>query len=141
MGLVQDVVRFAAERGLDLFSRIETVPVARIETVDPLNFAKAERIRGAFASGRWPGSLPLVVVASNVGEGYEREGYVLLDGHHRLAAAEMAGMREIPAVVLSYAAYQEVADEFDIPRLEYISILSEVDPVVAGNLRARKRRS
>lgn len=134
---VRNVLAFAKDAGLNLNARREFVPIGDIELtegVDPDAVAGIKRRLEAATD--WPDDLPLVVLASNIGEGYFHEGYLMLDGHHRLVAAEETGYSEIPALVVSMKAYDEIAREFDVPRVDYINvILAAVDPLIAENVK------
>lgn len=133
---VRDVLDFAQANGLNLSAKLETLPVSVIETVESVDPDVVPKIERLFTSSVWPSRLPLIVVASNIGEGYAHDGYMLLDGHHRLAAAENIGAVEIPVLVVSLKAYDEIAGEFDIPRVDYIQdVLAAVDPLIAENLK------
>lgn len=133
---VRDVLDFAQANGLNLSARLETLLVSEIETVESVDPDVVSKIARLFTSSVWPSRLPLIVVASNIGEGYAHDGYMLLDGHHRLAAAESAGAVEIPTLVVSLKAYDEIANEYDIPRVDYIQdVLAAVDPLISENLK------
>lgn len=133
---VRDILDFAKNEGLDLSSKLEIVPVNEIETVEGVDPDVVPQIARLFRSNIWPAKLPMIVVASNIGEGYTYPGYMLLDGHHRLAAAESIGWVEIPSLVVSMKAYDEIAREFDVPRIDYIQdVLAAVDPLIAKNMK------
>jgi hypothetical protein len=135
---VGKVVLWARAQGLNLRAHRAIVPLAEIETVEEVDQDAVEALKRRIVKGRrgWPSDLPLVVVASNHGEGYYKEGYMLLDGHHRVAAVEQLGATMIPALVVSTRAYGEIADEFDVPRVDYINeVLAAVDPLIARNVK------
>lgn len=134
---VRGVLKFAKDAGLNLGARPELVPIGDIELTEGVDPEAVAGIKRRLEAGTdWPDDLPLVVVASNIGEGYLHEGYMMLDGHHRLAAAEEMGYSEIPALVVSMKAYHAIADEFDVPRVDYINfVLAAVDPLIAENVK------
>lgn len=135
---VQDVVLWAKGQGLDLRARRDLVPLAEIKTVEGVDQRAVEALKRRIVKGRrgWPSDLPLVVVASNILEGYAHEGYMLLDGHHRVAAVGQLGATMIPALVVSMRAYDEIAGKFDVPRVDYINeVLASVDSLIARNVK------
>jgi hypothetical protein len=136
-GLVKEVLKFAKDTGLDLGVTREDVPIGAIVVVEGVDPDAVRGIVGRLErSDGWPDDLPLVVLASNIGEGYLNEGYMMLDGHHRLAAAEEAGYVEIPALVVSMRAYDKIASEFDVPRVDYINfVLAASNPLIAENVK------
>jgi hypothetical protein len=71
--------------------------------------------------------LPLVVVAC------AKNNCTIFDGHHRHAAAAVAGMQTMPVLSVSWKAYEILSEVFDIPRMEFIRILKETNPLMARN--------
>lgn len=133
---VKDVLEYAQENGLDLKAKEEAVLLTDIEVTESVDAKAVEAIKRRFKKSEWPNDLPLIVLASNIGEGYQSEKYVVLDGHHRLAAAEQLGAEVIPALVVSYSTYEAIATEFDVPRVDYIEkVLAAADDKIARNVR------
>jgi hypothetical protein len=131
---IVEVLDYAREMSLDLTAHFEEVPLPRIDVLETVDPKAVESIARRLRKGKWPEDLPYVVLASNRGEGYMKEGYIVLDGHHRLAAAESLKWRSIPALVVSYRVYDIVASRYGLPRVDYINeILANADPLVAKN--------
>lgn len=133
---VREVIDYSRETGLDMSAKRQVVALAGMQPVEGVDAGIVEKIRRRIADSRfWPKDLPLVVLASSVGEGYEHEGYTILDGHHRVAAAEALGYRKIPAIVVSFRSWEEITARFDVPRIDYIQeVLAITSPVVAKNM-------
>lgn len=117
---------YARTRGLDLGTEIAVVrigDIVREPSVIP-DATMIGAIREAVSRGlRWPPQMPLPVLAC------DGVSCMTLDGNHRLKAAKLAGLEEVPAVVSSLETWEAllpvIEQEDAIPYDDFIAILAE----------------
>jgi hypothetical protein len=128
--VIQEILKFARERGLDLSVRREEMDPWEIqveERVDPEYVKKL--VRDLQEEGGWPEGMPLPVVSGGA-------TVTLLDGSHRTTAARVAGFSTIPVLVVSPDSFRALSGRFDIPNFDLVhSILPAVDPLMEENER------
>ena len=111
---VEEVLRFAANNGLDLSIREAALNPWAIqveERVDPVYVRRFARAMDD--AGGWPEAMPLPVVTDG-------ELPSVLDGSHRITAARAAGLDRIPVLLASWEAYETVTEQFGMPRFHYV---------------------
>lgn len=100
-------------QGLDVRNRtLATAAEANLEDIPPyfaiLHPVTVKRVAELIAlvneSGRW--DFPPVLVVKDAGD-----GALILDGHHRMAAARMLGLASIPAWVVRLPDYERILRE------------------------------
>jgi ubiquitin-protein ligase len=132
--LGRKILEWAEERGFDPYTRVETVRLEDVCPVEGLRAPAVDRIRAelgraAGAGLPWPDDMPLPLLADD-GQG----GYAVLDGYRRLAAAALAGLRAIPALVVSGDTWVGQEKAFGMSGEEWLSATSEFDEAAAINL-------
>lgn len=123
-------------RGLDLGVMRGTMTPDSLKLYDPPRHSTDEFLKlvAKMRSG-WPKTMPAVWVA------VDEQGNHLHDGHHRAMAAQIAGLKSIPAVFYNRAAFRDVERRFGISRTGYIfDVLAELDPIAAANARKGTHR-
>lgn len=131
---IREVLDFARDNQLDLSSKREDVPMGEIDTIERVDRSYVRKVRAAFeACNDWPKSMPLIVLCKSGSR------YMVLDGHHRLAAWEEVWEGTVPALVVSCSSYYEIQSEFDVPRVDYVNeILAAADDLVSRNVKKGK---
>jgi len=117
---------YARKHDLDLGTEVMLVRLADIQSelsVIP-DQGMIDAIRQATQQGlSWPKKMPLATLACTGPYCFA------LDGNHRIKAAIIAGLTEIPVVVASYTAWEAllpiIEQEDVIPYEDFIAILAE----------------
>ncbi len=110
--------------GFDLGARIERVAPDSISGWEmPDEYAvgeMAEEIEYHKRRGEeWPPDMPLIIVGDNNGS-----PRVMIDGHHRQAAAIQAGLEAIPVIVIDDGAFQKATMLFGDAPFELFALRS-----------------
>lgn len=124
--VIQRGLNHARERELDLGVSVVSVLLSDIESegsVIPNDYV-VKSIKNAVRRGlAWPKGMPLPML---VCEGTE---CFAIDGNHRIKAARIARLTEIPAIVASRSTWEEllpvIEQEDVIPYDDFIAILAE----------------
>lgn len=133
---------YARDHDLDLSAKVEFLNTHEIWKRDKVNLREAKKlekpIRAALKQGlEWPVDMPLILVYELDPEEDDGDGYELLDGHHRLTAAERAGIRKIPALVVPRDTFVQLEGSEDGPALAILGfkrMMAQVDPLMRKNL-------
>lgn len=132
--IIKKGLAFARKHKLDLGADIEDVPPRAFQTYGVIpSEDMIETIRKAReAALKWPADMPLPIVACA-----GPDTCIILDGHHRIEAADRLDLPDIPAIVASFETWDAllpvIEQEDVIPYEDFIAILAE-----AGNKLVRK---
>lgn len=138
----RDVLREAKRLKLDLKVRQQAVDLRRVQKVSWTGYSKeyvyglAELIRQWQPEWEWPEKLPLVILGRFIGG---TPDYVILDGHHRVKAARLLKMDTIPALVVSYNAYEKLEQLFGMDQLSFIEFLASQNKELRDDLSLHRR--
>jgi len=117
---------YARKNDLDLGTAVMLIRLADIQSEHSVipDEGMINAIRQAAQQGlSWPKKMPLATLACTGPYCFA------LDGNHRIKAAHIVGLEEIPAIVTSYTAWEAllpvIEQEDVIPYDDFIAILAE----------------
>jgi hypothetical protein len=137
-----NVLRDAKRLKLDLKVRQQAVDLRRVQKVPWTGYSReyierlADLIQQWQPEWEWPEKLPFVILGRFVGG---TPDYVILDGHHRVKAARLLKMETIPALVVSYNAFEKLEQLYGMTELPFIEFLASQNKELRQDLALHRR--
>jgi hypothetical protein len=125
--LVNEVLKFAEDNGLDLRVTREMVRLDRVLNLDAKNASPVTKLFAGCRKNHWPDDVALPVLTK-----YWGGDYAVLDGDRMVSAAGAAGFMWVPALTVLVATYTAIVDEFKMSRFGFVAFLSEISKVGAN---------
>lgn len=146
MTVIDNAIHWATQRQLNLSAQGATVTIKSIDTPWHSGQGVTSGFVELFKRNRpWPQGLPLIIVA--YGSEWANRDYAVVDGSHRLEAAERADYKLLPVIVVAGRTVDALVthlrpDDEDLddgfPFDEILAIYAKTAPLVRQNLEQEK---